>query len=355
MAKPHLTFFCELKPEELQDLFADPVLIEDLKTLDASISLGILDLSAERAEIVHRLSQAEIPVIAWLLLPEEQGYWFNLDNVSQAQAFYKALTAWTDEQDLRWAGVGLDIEPDIRELRQVTGKWWRTLPSVLRRLFDRKRLRQAQEGYGNLVAQMHADGYDVESYQLPLIVDERMAKSSLLQRIAGLVDITVDREVLMLYSSLLRPHGASVLWSYGRHCSPTYKPFTPFTLKQRSKSSVRAAIGLGSSGGGVNIGVLDTHPLDWNELERDLRLAWHWCDEIYIFSLEGCYQQGFLPRLKSFEWASPVLFPLVPAQRVDRWRKFMRSVLWISAHPAILVAGLVGGLWLFMRLRRLKR
>jgi hypothetical protein len=39
-------------------------------------------------------------------------------------------------------------------------------------------------------------------------------------------------------------------------------------------------------------------------LARDLRLARHYCDQILIHSLEGCVWQGFLPRLRSLEWAN---------------------------------------------------
>jgi hypothetical protein len=47
MEKPILTLACELAPEPLKELFAAPELINDLKTMNASISLGILDFSPE--------------------------------------------------------------------------------------------------------------------------------------------------------------------------------------------------------------------------------------------------------------------------------------------------------------------
>ncbi len=56
--------------------------------LKASVSLGIIDFSQERASVVSRLNQADIPVEAWLLLPKDQGYWFNLDNASQTITRY---------------------------------------------------------------------------------------------------------------------------------------------------------------------------------------------------------------------------------------------------------------------------
>jgi len=45
--KTQLTFFCELQAAELKKLFEDRFVFDDLKTLNAGISLGILDLSPE--------------------------------------------------------------------------------------------------------------------------------------------------------------------------------------------------------------------------------------------------------------------------------------------------------------------
>ena len=39
-------------------------------------------------------------------------------------------------------------------------------------------------------------------------------------------------------------------------------------------------------------------PLSWEELARDLLLAWQWADELFIHSLEGCVWQGYLGRLR---------------------------------------------------------
>ncbi|NOZ27396.1 MAG: hypothetical protein GXP39_05000 [Chloroflexi bacterium] len=332
MAHPRLTFFCELEADALQELFSGSKVINDLKALDASVSLGILDLSSERAKVVRRLNKAGIPVIAWLLLPKSQGYWFNQNNASQAAARYVAFKAWTAEHDLRWAGVGLDIEPDFREARQLAVNRWQVLPRVLRRLFDRERLRRAQIEYSALVAQIRADGYHVDSYLIPFIIDEREAGSSLLQRLGGLVDIPADREVLMLYTSYMRPRGPGFLWSYARDAQ---------------------SVGVGVTGGGVEFeGVTLPPPLDWSEFARDLRLAHRWTHDIHVFSLEGCVQQGFLTRLRDFDWDQPVVPPLGMAEQTERFRKALRVGLWASAHPFTVLGGVAGVLWLFSRRRR---
>ena len=52
MAFPRLNFACEQDTPALQALFTDKEVINDLQALHASLSLGILDFSPERAQIV---------------------------------------------------------------------------------------------------------------------------------------------------------------------------------------------------------------------------------------------------------------------------------------------------------------
>jgi hypothetical protein len=80
------------------------------------VSLALLDLSAERAAVVRRLNEVGIPVVAWLLLPKDQGYFLTMDNLPQMAARYTDFQAWTAQYNLCWAG--LDLELDIREFQQ---------------------------------------------------------------------------------------------------------------------------------------------------------------------------------------------------------------------------------------------
>ncbi|MBN2390490.1 MAG: hypothetical protein JXR84_07200 [Anaerolineae bacterium] len=329
---PMLTFFCELDAAALQELFSTPHIIEDLRALSASVSLGLRDLSLERAEVVQRLNAAEIPVVAWLLLPEVQGYWFNLDNAPEAIAFYADFRTWTATHGLRWDGVGLDIEPDMRELKKLLAGNRRALLTLLRRFLDAERLKQASAYYAGLIAQIRADGYRVDEYAFPFVVDERKAGSRLVQRFLGLVDLEVDQEVLMLYSSFMRPFGHGLLWSFAPSAG---------------------SVGVGSTGGGVIVGGVDQiPPLTWDEFARDLRLAHAWGDDIHIFSLEGAVCQGFLSRLLTFDWEAPVAPPLCEFRQVERARRVLRAVLWASAHPGVVLVSAAALFWLISRLTR---
>jgi hypothetical protein len=63
------------------------------------------------------------------------------------------------------------------------------------------------------------------------------------------------------------------------------------------------AVGVESTGDGSDIpGHPQVSALDWEEFSRDLLLARRWCDDLLIYNLEGCVQQGFLARIRSFDW-----------------------------------------------------
>lgn len=280
-----MTFACELDPACLTALFADPAVITDLQALGAHVGLMLSDLSPARAAVVRRLNTAGVPVVAIPLVPVAEGYYFTADNAERATRRYDEWTAWTAYHGLVWDGVGLDIEPEARIYQQIMDNPWRLAAVLAPRLHDWGRVGRARAAYTALVERIHTDGYCVENYQFPLIADERWAGSTLLQRLLGLVDVRTDREVWMLYTSVFPGRlGPGLLWSYA--------PQAP-------------AVGVGSTGGGPGIpGHPQVPALDWDTLARDLRLARRWCDDLLIHSLEGCVRQGFLPRLRSFDWGA---------------------------------------------------
>ncbi|HTX78914.1 MAG TPA: hypothetical protein VMC62_04565 [Longilinea sp.] len=327
MNHPHLTFFCELDPGPLKKLFADSNLVDQLKALNASISLGIRDFSPERVEIVKTLHAAGIPVTAWLLLPREQGYWFNLDNAPHAVRRYGEFRNWTAKNKLNWAAIGIDIEPDIQVMDVLSKDPTQVSKLLLPKLFDSQRIKKAESEYTALITQMHLNGYIVESYQFPLIADERKAHSDLIRKVCGILDLGVDREVFMLYSSFAPALGAGMITSYA-----------PDTH----------AIALGSTGGGVEIeGQGELAAMDWPALKRDLLLASHSTDNLYIFSLEGCLRQGYLEKLAHINWEETEAVPLQQTRNMGLFRMALQSVAWIASHPLWVIAGILSLNWLF--------
>lgn len=328
MRRPTLTFACELERHRLVVLFADDSLIDHLRALDARVALMLSDFSTERASVVQKLNAAQIPVVGIPLMPYEEGYYFTLENASRAGLRYAEWKAWTAQHGLRWEGVGLDIEPPAFMYEQVMGNAWGLVPMLARRLGGAERLRDARELYTGLINRIRSDGYRVENYQFPLIADERRVGSTLLQRLFGQVDVRTDREVWMLYTSVMRTVGPGLLWIYGREAS---------------------AIAVGTTGGGPDVpGHPEIPALNWDEFARDLRLATHWSGDIYIHSLEGCVRQGFLPRLLDFDWEAAVAAP-EGARTAAALRRALQGVLWTSAHPWRALAVAAAATWLVRR------
>lgn len=337
MPAPKLTFFCELDTGPLEALFADGTVIEHLRAMGAGVALGLVDLSAERAAVVRRLNEAGTPVIAWQLLPKEQGYWYNVNNFEHAAARYLAFKAWAAEHDLRFEWIGIDIEPDINEMSQAQkGDLPATLRKMAGRVFNPEPMRHAQQQYGALVREMQTDGFMVEHYDFGFMIDEHRTGSTLLQRLMGVVSPETDRAVPMVYASFMGVWGRALVWSYAPDVD---------------------ALAVGSTGGGVVVdGAVsgDYNALDWPALQRDLLHAHHHgIDTIHVFSLEGCVKQGMLPQIAALDWNQPVPPPDADMLARLTWlRRGIRGVLWLSTQPALLTGVGLLALWWLVHPRR---
>jgi len=329
---PHLVFACELDLASLQALFANPSVIADLRSLDAGVALGAGDLSDGRAGVVRRLNAAGIPVEAWLDLPTEQGYYINASNEPAAAARFAAFQKWTAANGLHWAAIGLDVEPNIQEFAALQNGKFRLAATLLGRYFDLRRVRRAREAYAALIRRMQSQGYVVETCQFFLIVDERDAHTTLLERLFGLVDVRGNREALMLYSSFNHAMDPALVWAYG----PRAQAIVVGITKSNPPTDARFP------------------PLDWEEFSRDLRVAAHFSPTVGVFDLEGCLQQGFLPRLKSMNWNQPVTIPASALRKANLMRSRIQIVLWIGSNlPYFSLAILLGiAGWIWRRKRR---
>jgi hypothetical protein len=308
---PHLMFACEQATESLRALFSDSNVVSDLKEMGAGVSLSLSDLSSGRAQVVQALNRAGIPLIAWLALPKKQGYYVNASNTRDAVARFAEFEKWTAEYRLHWAGVGLDIEPNIQEFEAVgQNSKWRLAATLIGRCFDPGRVSRARAAYTAFIREIQAHGYPVETYQFPFIADERRAHSTLLERLFGIVDVRGKREVLMLYSSFNHAAGSALIWSYGPDAQ---------------------AIVVGVTNGGPEVPAKFA-PLNWDELSSDLIVASHFCSVVGIYNLEGCVRRGYLSRLKTIDWAQSVTISANAVRTIILFRARIQAVLWTASH-----------------------
>jgi hypothetical protein len=302
--------------------------------LHAQIAIAILDFTPERADIVRRLNQAGIPVIAWVLLPKEDGFYLNADNAPATAVRVAAFEKWTGENHLTWAAVGLDIEPNLAELTALKNHRLRLITTLLRRSMDGSRIARARQAYSKMIAEIQSRGYPVQTYQMPYIPAERSVHSSLLDRLLGTVDVRGNLEYLMLYTNVARPVGAGMIWSLGR-------------------SAQGVSIGTTDGEGTPGVG---SGPLNWDEFSRDLIVASHFSGQIGVYNLEGCVRQGFLPRLAAMDWSQSVIIPESSVRRAERLGLLLRTALWIGSHVLYLIfAALSLPAWLIWRRRVRKK
>lgn len=311
------SFFTELPSDQLETLFNDSSVTSNLSQLKASVRMGIIDFDTKRADVVRGLNNKGIPVVAWILLPEKDGYWFNMENGKAAIERYRELKKWTKENNLHWAGIGIDLEANMDDIVLMTNDFPAAVMRATGRLFSSARLDKARLDYKELVDLIKMDNYTLESYILPFLLDERAASTLSFQRATGILDLPTDTEIPMAYSSFYGPNGMAFIPVYGKG------------LK---------AIAIGSTGGGVKIeGMKGTPPLlSWEDLQRDIVLASKVVSQLHIFSLEGCVEKGYLTKIKDIDYnqAPPDISSNIA--QLEQTRSKFQKVLVVLNYPILL-------------------
>lgn len=279
-SRPKISFACELKGKEFSRLLSDSALVKELKEMKVSLRIGLPDFLPERTLTIQKLNSAGIPIYAWLLLPEEEGYWFNMRNGDKAIRKYEEFKKWTSDNQLKWEGIGIDLEPDINDAKLAFKHPWKLAWKAYIRLYDNKSLETGRKVYRDLISKIKSDGYPLESYIIPFIYDERMKKTTSFQKLLGILDLDTEKEIPMMYTSVVNNPG-----------------IIPFYHKEGMP------VGLGSTGGGVNIEGFEAPAISWENLQRDLLIASGLTDEIFIFCLETSVSRGFLSRIRDLDFS----------------------------------------------------
>jgi hypothetical protein len=329
--QPQLGFACcDQGIAQMQELFAHSDVVADLKSLHAQVAVAIADFSPERAKVIRMLNQQQIPVIAAVMLQTKDGPYFNADDVGEAPAQIAAFEKWTQDNGLRWAAVGIDIEPNFGELAALKNHPWRLVTTFVPNAFDSERMQRAQEAYSALIQHIQSQGYPVETYTLPYGPVEQMVHTTVVDRMLGTVDVKGDENDLMIYTSYARPVGSAII------------------------------LDLGPDAQGIIVGITDGPPpagsgfgpLDWDEFSSDLIVASHLTHHVGVYNLEGCVQQGFLLRLRTLDWGRTLVIPASSVSRAHRHVRAFEIALWTLAHLLYFIAAIfLFTIWVFWRWR----
>ena len=274
-----LTYFTELPATQLHSLLQRPGLLRLLRASGAAVSMAMLDLGEARRQVTALLNEHQIPVTAWLVLDHADGYWLTADNAEQGRRQYCRVRDWARQHGLQLEAVGLDIEIPLDDSVDLMKTGSRALWRLVRQRRSVEEVKRAARQYSGLVDQIRADGFRAETYQYFMILDDRLARSTFLQRVLGIVDLSPDREVLMLYRSLMPGLMGELLVDV----------FGPEA----------GGIGVGITGGGVEQlqEFFLRRQLTLEQLLVELRRARCHTEHVYVFSLEGCVDNGYLEAL----------------------------------------------------------
>ncbi len=323
--QPQLYFFCELDGPALLRLLDRPGLLDILATHRFGVALALTALDAAHADAVRMLHSRNVPVVAWLTLPADEGLAFNLQNYPRAAACYQAFHTWAQTSRLHFVAVGFDMEPPIGS--PLPGGW-HGIREIARRVWlarDNALFPAARVAYLELMAAARRDGYEVHAYQIPLIADDRRVGTTLLQRALDIVDLPADVEVLMCLSESAPSWlGSALIASYGPNAD---------------------AIAVGTSSG-------DSAFLNWPDLRRDLLLAADFTDTIYVATLEGCVAAGQIERIATLDWHTSPRVPLAQYWLAGGARFLVLAGLLIARYGRVVLAWSGWALALIIWLRR---
>jgi hypothetical protein len=314
--RPRLIFFTELEGDDLLVLLRRPGLLDWLVAERCGVALSVARLDEARARAARLLNARGVPLIAWLLLPPEAGFAFNLQNYPQAITHYRAFRAWALEHELDFEAVGLEIEAPPDEdprnprwgLREAARRLWLAGENVL--------YPSACAAYTEMIGAIRHDGYEAHTFQMPFVADDRRAGTTVVQRALDIMDLPADVDVLMCSSCVPSDRfdndlGGALIASYGPSAD---------------------AIGVGSAGEDDDAGEVAVR-LPWQALRRDLLLAAHYTDTIYLFSLEDCAERGLLAKIAELDWDTP-------ARPAAGKRALVSGLRWLLF--AVLVGGRFG-------------
>ncbi len=262
-AETKARFFIEEHPENLggeprHQVLArvlNPETCQFLEDHGWGVALAMIEPDEPTARLIKDINQRfpELPVSAWIVVDDKDGYWITKFNVPQTRQKIEEIKAWANNFDLDFEAIGLDLEPPIDVIR---GFMTRGLIGLIkaRNETNKKYRWQQQSGYSpeeeikDILNQLKKESITTHSYEMPFPLN--------IPSLGVLQVEDFDTRVTMVYSTQGLPR-------FIESRIPTV------CLKQ----GTYPAIGVYSSTGlvpGRSLGLFDESPINRDILEQDI-------------------------------------------------------------------------------------
>lgn len=239
-----VTYFVEYPPENvapeergqaLMELFQSPIqdtegeiaLADYLAKRRSGVAIAMSTLDESTAKAIKYLNDKQVPVTAWVVLDDADGYWTNRSNIKQTTDRANDVTEWADAHELELASVGFDIEMPMPYIKAMANNDLRARRAAKK---DYKAMRTQAEANGQsgtkqleqLLHDGRAMGYATEVYTMP-----RFSKKGLLSLGGMDIDPSVpDKYIEMVYTSdppvSMLPGGFAARLLRNKHAIPAF-------------------------------------------------------------------------------------------------------------------------------------
>jgi len=234
----------------------------------------------ELESLLKAAAREGVPVNAWLLLPEEDGYWFNEENLSQAREQVFSFVDWIETQNIPLEWIMFDMELSIDRVRAMEGGGLvDTVIPLLKENVNAEAYQQSTQDYAEFVGELQERGYKVTAAAYPFVIDDLQDGDSEIQDawntpVAG---VGFDEIYFMVYrTSIAKLLGVT----------PGPDLVCQYAGEARREFGTAGIMALGIVG---DVGMVSeegyTRPA---ELEEDVAAAYAGGSErVYVYSLDG--------------------------------------------------------------------
>lgn len=189
------------RPEKLEQLLT-PEVCGLIESYGWGLSVAAIRDDDETARILQRINRdnPHLPIVMWVVLPDEQGYWTGNSNLKETSDRVNQLERWINDNNLDIRGLGFDIEPPLQALKGIMTGPVGAAMTVMR---ERAKLNRIIKNGGNpgdefayLVSEVRRRGITAEAYVAPFPMD----------KVLRLFEPNgVDKSYAMVYSSSYGP------------------------------------------------------------------------------------------------------------------------------------------------------
>jgi hypothetical protein len=129
--------------------------------------------SGELESLLRAAARRGVPVNAWLLLPEEDGYWFNEENILKAREQVFSFLDWIEERGIPLKWIMFDMEMSIDKVRAMEGGGLvDTVIPLLKENVDPATYEASTQDYAEFVGELREQGYKVTAAAYPFVLDD---------------------------------------------------------------------------------------------------------------------------------------------------------------------------------------